>query len=399
MDTRVDGGAITTRALFCLIAVSLAVCDSGAGSADAARSGDSREEVRRVAAIEFRIGGHTNDPDYQFTVVRDIAILADHGFVVADPSGLRVAWFDRAGRHISELGGLGEGPGEFAGGFDVPYSVAVHPGGDVWVNTSRKHLIFALAETGGAYVGSMPSRGTYSGRPMFSAAGQIGVTDLDVDGHFGARVWVDSAWSILRVDTLPAFAEEDLGYGSITWQQSDGSESYTGILAAFGPRDRLAHARSGGYARAVTSRYEVDLYGADGVLLQTIRRDHSGPMVSSAERQREEFVIDSMAAFYEQQPFRVEYEPGEIPEQKPPIDNLWFDEDGRLWVKLWDTDGDSLARAHVYGAAGEFLFHAAWPRDVSLQDGAIRGDVAIGFATDEFDVPEIVKMVFGPGSS
>ncbi|MCY4573738.1 MAG: hypothetical protein OXF01_13155 [Gemmatimonadetes bacterium] len=294
-----------------------------------------------------------------------------------------------------------EGPGEFEGRLDGPYNIAVDPNGDVWVGTSGKRLIFALAPTGAAYVRPMPTpRGrSDSGRPVFSADGRIGLTILGVEGHFGARVWVDSVGSILREDTLPARAEGDLGYGRITWQRSDGSESYTGILAPFGPRDRLAHARSGGYARAVTSRYEVDLYGADGVLLQTIRRDDSGPMVSSAERQREEFVIDSLAAFYEQQPFRVEYEPGEIPGQKPPIDNLWFDEDGRLWVKLWDTDGDSLARAHVYGAAGEFLFHAAWPRDVSLEDGAIRGDVAIGFATDEFDVPEIVKMVFGPGAS
>ena len=390
------GAGTGTALLLALVAIALAACDPWAGSGSAG-SDDSRDGERRMATIEFRIGGHTNDPDYQFTDVRDIAILADHGFVVADRTGRRAAWFDADGRHIDELGGLGEGPGEFAGGFDLPYSVAVDPDGDVWVNTSRKHLIFALMPTGAEYVGSMPSRGTYSGSPLFAADGRIGLTDIDVRGHFGARVWVDSAWSVLRVDTLPAHTDEDLGYGSITWQQSDGSESYAGLLAPFGPRDRLAHARTGGYARVVTSRYEIDLYGADGVLLQTIRRDHAGPMVSSAERQREDFVIDSLAAYYEEQPFRVEYEPGEIPEQKPPIDNLWFDENGRLWVKLWGTDGDSSARAHVYGAAGEFLFHAAWPRDVSLHNGAIRGDVAIGFATDEFDVPEIVKLVFGPG--
>ncbi len=395
MDRRISEGT-GTALVVALTVVTLAGCDSGANSGDAG-SEDSRDGVRQVATIEFRIGGHTNDPDYQFTEVRDIAILADHGFVVADRTGGRAAWFDADGRHIGELGGLGEGPGEFAGGFDRPSSVAVHPDGDVWLNTTRKHLIFALVPTGAEYVGSMPSRGTYSGRPMFAADGLIGLTDLDVRGHFGARVWVDSAWSVLSVDTLPARTDEHLGHGLVTIEQRGGRESYLTVLAPFGPRDRLAHARTGGYARAVTSRYEIDLYGADGVLIQTIRRDHSGPVVSGAERQHEEFVIDSTAAFYEQQPFRAEYEPGEIPEQKPPIDNLWFDEDGRLWVSLWGTDGDSLARAHVYSAEGEFLFLAAWPRDVSLQNGAMRGDVAIGFATDEFDVPEIVKLVFGPG--
>ena len=123
-------------------------------------------------------------------------------------------------------------------------------------------------------------------------------------------------------------------------------------------------------------------------------------MVSSAERQREEFVIDSMAAFYGQQPLQVEYEPGEIPEQKPPIDNLWFDEDGRLWVKLWDTDGDWLARAHAYSEQrGSSCSMPRGRGTCPWRTVTIRGDVAIGFATDEFDVPEIVKMVFGPGSS
>ncbi|MDE2874817.1 MAG: hypothetical protein OXU69_07530 [Gemmatimonadota bacterium] len=95
-----------------------------------------------------------------------------------------------------------------------------------------------------------------------------------------------------------------------------------------------------------------------------------------------------MATFYRQQPIEIQYQPGEIPERKPPIENLWFDADDRLWVRLRGEDGDSLTRAHVYSAAGEFLFHAAWPREVSLEHGVIRGDVAIGFATDEFDVPE-----------
>ena len=68
MDSRVSDGTSTVL-VFALIAVALAACDSGARSTDAAATEDSRDEARQVAAIEFRIGGLTNDPDYQFTVV------------------------------------------------------------------------------------------------------------------------------------------------------------------------------------------------------------------------------------------------------------------------------------------------------------------------------------------
>ena len=50
--------------------------------------------------------------------------------------------------------------------------------------------------------------------------------------------------------------------------------------------------------------------------------------------------------------------------------------------------------AHVYDDAGDFLFDAQWPLDVSLRDGAIRGDAAIGVGTGAFGIPEVVRMTF-----
>ena len=375
-----------------LTLVGVAACDSERKSTGAGASDDSSGGERRLASIGYRIGGNTNDPDYQLGEVRDLAILADHRFVVADLVTLRVALFDADGRFVHDIGRPGGGPGEF----ERPYGVDVDPDGDVWVRSLDRHLIFALTPTGATYAGSLPVRPSYKYEAAFSGDGRIGLTDL-IAGHFGVRIWVDSVGNTLREDTLPAFADEDFGYGRITWQQPDGREESAEFPASFSGRDRLVQARTGGYARVVTSRYEIDLYGADGIRFRTIRRDHSGPVVSSAERRREESVIDSLATFYRQQPIAIRYQPGETPERKPPIENLWFDAEDRLWVRLWAEDGDSLTRAHVYSAAGEFVFNAAWPHEVSLEHGAIRGDVAIGFATDEFDVPEIVKMVFGPG--
>ncbi len=375
-----------------LVLVAGSACDSERESADAGAPEDSLGGERRVASVAFRVGGNTNDPDYQLGEVQDLAILADRRFVVADVVTLRVALFDADGRFVHDIGGPGEGPGEF----ERPYGVDVDPDGDVWVRSLDKHLIFSLTPAGAAYAGSLPVGPSYTYKAAFAGDGLIGLRDLAIEGHFGVRIWVDSAGNTVREDTLPSLADEDFGYGRITWQQPDGREEFAEFPAPFSPRDRLAHARTGGYARVVTSRYEIDLYDPNGIRFHTIRRDHSGPVVSSAERRREESVIDSLATFYRQQPIAIQYQPGEIPERKPPIENLWFDAEDRLWVQLWGEDGDSLTRAHAYSAVGEFLFDAAWPHEVSLEHGAIRGDVAIGFATDEFDVPEIVKLMFGP---
>ena len=65
-----------------------------------------------------------------------------------------------------------------------------------------------------------------------------------------------------------------------------------------------------------------------------------------------------------------------IPERKPVVARMWYDEDGRLWVFLWPAEADSMYRAHVYDADGVFLHEAEWPRGIAIWYGGLSGDVA-----------------------
>ncbi len=379
-----------------LIIVAVAACDSERESTGPGASEDSFGGDRRVASVEFRLGASTDDPDYLFADVRDLALLPDSRFVVADRIGPRVTLYAGHGKFVGTIGGTGEGPGEFS----QVSGVAISPGGELWVNTYRDYKVFSPVAGGAAYVRSMSFDGL-GGNPVFGPNGEVGLRSYETGLH-GVRVWLDLAGTVLREDTLPAALDaEELGHHWMTATFSDGRVEvmYPALPGPFAPFDLLATSAAGEYARVVTTLYEIDLFNAGGVRIGTIRRDHAGPLVSTAERRREEFRMDSIAAAYRQQPTPVEWAPFEVPERKPPIEDLWFDQDSRLWVQLWGEDGDSLATAHVYSAGGELLFNAAWPREVALDYGAIRGDVAMGVATDGLGVPEIVKMVFGPGSS
>lgn len=58
-----------------------------------------------------------------------------------------------------------------------------------------------------------------------------------------------------------------------------------------------------------------------------------------------------------------------MPERKPPLRELYFDERGRLWVELSVSTG--LEReADVYGPAGPLLAHHTWPASVQLDPPA-----------------------------
>ncbi len=75
------------------------------------------ERALDVRALEpepvLSVGVPDDPPEEAFGYVAGAVLLADGGVAVADAFGLRIALFDRAGRHVRSLGRRGSGPGEF----------------------------------------------------------------------------------------------------------------------------------------------------------------------------------------------------------------------------------------------------------------------------------------------
>lgn len=123
-----------------------AACDRNS-DAGARSSRDDVLEPRlvRTAADTFRIepslnrirGGETLEPDLRvsgLTFPTDVAELAGDSFAVLDRMERRVRIFDREGEHVRDLGGEGEGPGEFTD----PYALASAGGRlAVWGRSGR----------------------------------------------------------------------------------------------------------------------------------------------------------------------------------------------------------------------------------------------------------------------
>ena len=270
--------------------------------------------------------------------------------------------------------------------------MAVDPEGSVWIytGTGNSYAVWSVDNRAPSFVRSVSLQRLLSPRkPVFGLGGLVGLTGGAGPLH-GTRYWVDSAGVVVREDALPVHRPgESLGARRFTFPGRSGT-NWIQVQGPFPIRDLLADAPTGAYARCVTRRYDIDLHDARGVRFHTIARDMTGPRVTGAERVREEAALDSL---------RARYRPGDyprfpVPDRKPPVKLLWYDEDGRLWVQLWEEGGASDAVAHVYDGTGVFLFEALWPVGVSLRHGAIRGDVALGLAAGTLGVPEIVRMTF-----
>jgi len=82
-----------------------------------------------------------------------------------------------------------------------------------------------------------------------------------------------------------------------------------------------------------------------------------------------------------------------LPDLKPPLRDMFFDTEGRLWVERTVPDG-SPRIADVWDGDGNLLRSVQWPEDVSFTLGWVSEDWALGLRRDSLGVDYVVRLRF-----
>lgn len=371
-------------------------------SGDAWRFRAFPQEPRRRGEIDLSVGVVDGDLPYMFDDVGALARDTTGRIYVADSGAREVRAFDADGNFLHAIGGPGEGPGDFVG--SILCGLAFDPEGRLWVNQRISLKIFAISAAGAEYVDEVRIQGGKNlircGNPMF--VGPTGITvprgDGLLPGWTTEHLHVAMSGEVLgRVENVKEFPE----FGEWTYpvivvrRHANGEVERIPFPPPFAARSLVAHSPDGSFAHVFSPVYDIRLYSVDGELKGRVRRDLVGPIITDAEvRRGNEELAETRGAF----PARmvVDFPGYEIPERKPVINRLWYDDDGRLWVFLWPGEADTMYRAHVYSEDGAFLHVAEWPRGIGIWYGGVSGDVALGLQLGEFDVQEVVRLRFSP---
>lgn len=307
------------------------------------------------------------------------------------------------GVFLKKIGRKGSGPGEF----DRGCCAAIDGHGRLWIKDTgnSRYVVFTVTDAGTsvdakpAFVVPVPhSDRNWGPRLWFDAKDHmisIGhATDANnPDKRVVKRFIADTTGQVLQtIEELPQ--TEDVTK-PVEFRSVDGpNTSVEYLYQPFGAGALRADGPNGTFALAGAGKYSVRWFSPTGELLHTLVQDVSGPELSAQDRLAGD---SSLLQIARQGHTTVAQLPFKLPERRPPLYNIFFDADGRLWVQRTTLKGQ-VQNADVYATDGSLAFHAAWPAGIAIaNNGFVRGHTAWGVQLDENDVPHIVRMEFNGG--
>jgi hypothetical protein len=368
-----------------------------AGAAIAANA-QQTTPPRWRGTVDLTIGGENGTDDATFGSISGITTDAAGRVFVADRQDNQIRVFSPTGALVEKLGRAGSGPLEFK----RLATITIGPDGLLWARDegNSRMLAFNVSKTPFTNARTVPLRNLTGGSrvpPVFETAGIMvdeSITfDKKLDAFRPIRQRINSSGEVLRSDTIPVPADAFVGIYKFTKTDKNSIASYT-IPQPYGPRWLKAYGPGGLRAEAMSSRYDVKVYGADGRLVRTLQRTVAPIALSPREAKAGEKQLSERL---EIQKLARSAVPFGVPSVKSPLEELCWTLDGNLWVQRAVPDGRP-SEADVYDANGKWIAVAEWPSRLDIMNRsvvpAIRGRTMFGITRDSSDVESVVRVRF-----
>lgn len=376
--------------LRCVVATFVLVCPLISCGPDGPRGEPSRIPTRE-ARIDLTIGAADGDGPEVFGRIGGLLELSDGRILVADMLAHEIRVFAPSGDFLFRFGREGQGPGDLGG----PCCLALGPDGLVWTreaSNGRYSAFRVLADTA-EYVRAVTQQHGAAGLmapTTFDAAGllvDVGARPAEEGGFERARFHMGGRGEIVETEVAIPAALTDLGSHQVRGMIG-GEPALLYLWQPFASRALGAHGPDGRLAMAVSGRYEVEV--RQGSRVDTLHGDVlEGPALSAEEREagREAMERDAGRAG-----LRASDLPYGLPERRPPLEQIQFDDDGRLWVEL-SVPRDSARIAEVWSRDGALVERVSWPHEARLGLVSWIGDGrALGVQRDELGVERVVRL-------
>jgi len=304
----------------------------------------------------FEIGKYVEDTSTIFADLRDIAIDGDGRIFALDFQASHIRVFAADGTPDTIIGRRGEGPGEFGQANGLRFG----PDGTLWVNDPSKRALLALDRDGRERArprSIVPGYG-YRWAVVTDTAGVMwepwsralsgGEPDMEATGLVEGR----SLRMFHQYDpTNDTRDSVNLDEGSFRSYRASYGGGQVGMGLPFAPRALMAldaHRRVWATTGESYRLVRMNL-SADTTLDLSVAE--SGAPVSEGDIATWK---EGLTDFTERVPTLVNDLMAYMPTHKPPLTQIFADDQDRLWVGRTMPDGDA-SRWDVFNSEGEFL--------------------------------------------
>jgi hypothetical protein len=348
------------------------------------------------------IGGVEGDDKYVLGRVAGLRRLTDGRIAVLDGGSQRVRLYDGTGRHLRDLGGPGDGPGEFS----VPQFLGLIA--DTLLVYDAAHDNLTWFSPAGDFLRTSPGV-RLPGQKAAVATSVFGF----LAGHFlvGGRTnvfnlsFVDglnrTPWSVWRFNADSAVVDSLF---AVPGAEQIVSHAGRGIMYrphVFGKWTQLAASTSRLYV-APNDAFAVQVFDEFGTLRRIIRRPWAPRSVSPSDlSQWVEQTIERRARSPEEKA-DMKRNAGDlsVAETLPAFRSMAVDTQDHLWVEQWEGAGFAQGLFAVFRDDGAWLGEVEVPNGLSQERGYWGGfggrqlveigpDYFMGVWTDDLDVEQV----------
>ena len=334
----------------------------------------------------LRLGDEATGDTILFGPIAQIAVNGHGDILVSEAARVSlVRAFGADGTFLSQVGGQGQGPGEYEDYVEGPV-IGIEDSVYLWDSWTSRILIYDPENF--SYVQSVhvAEEGLTTIDPLIGAIKDgwymgIGLPTFLISDDGSLTVNDNRYTELIKVNRDGSYQKDPLGIipdGEVIPFVQGPRAGFVGIpfarspVLASGLDDMLYY----GWNDAI----EIMTVSTDGSARDTIRYEHEPVPITNAEMAE---------ASHEEDPFRLQLLATHEPHKtKPAFQTFVVDEMSRIWIKLSGSEGATEAEWLVLNRESNAVGRTTLPVAVNLE--AIRGGYAYGVHQGDGDAPMVV---------
>ena len=283
---------------------------------------------------ELSLGKEQDDPERSFASLSSFSVDDSGNIYIVDGKENKIKIYRGDGSFLRSYGRRGQGPGEFQGASQI---VILPDGGQIVTDFMGRRLVFFSAKD--EFLRQVSTSGFSIGEIRCDRRGDIYALNVIFAPEKRTQELIKFDSSMKPIATLTILDVE----------------KKPRVTNPYSPWIRYGITRRDEVVWAMTSKYEINVVDPEGKAVKRIAKDFDPVKIAAAEKERliQDYTRGLPAGFPS-----ITFE---FPTSLPPINNMFLDDQDRIFIQTYERDGRGGLYYDVFDPEGRYVSKFPFP--------------------------------------